>query len=69
MRSLERIPKVLKELERIWTERPDLRLGQLILNACPDERMLYNIEDYTLINTIIELYDYKIAPEKSDSTD
>ena len=32
MRNPARIPKILKELKRVWEASPDLRLGQL-LNA------------------------------------
>ena len=30
MRDPERIPKVLKALEKFWVKRPDLRLGQIL---------------------------------------
>lgn len=30
MRDPNRIPEILKVLERVWTQHPDLRLGQLI---------------------------------------
>ena len=30
MRDPNRIPEILKELEKIWSKYPDLRLGQLI---------------------------------------
>lgn len=33
MRDPKRIPKVLKEIERLWKKYPDLRLGQLLINA------------------------------------
>lgn len=32
MRDPNRIPEILKELEKYWTAAPDLRLGQLINN-------------------------------------
>lgn len=32
MRNPERIPEVLKELEKFWKQNPDLRLGQIIAN-------------------------------------
>jgi len=32
MRDPNRIPEILKELEKIWSKYPDLRLGQLIIN-------------------------------------
>lgn len=48
MRDKNRIPKILKELEQVWKENPDLRLGQIITIAtrpkspCPD---IFSIED------------------------
>jgi hypothetical protein len=53
MRDINRIEVICEELKKAWTERPDLRLGQLLL-ACgifPDihgERMsniIFNQED------------------------
>ena len=32
MRNPERIPEVLKELEKFWKQNPDWRLGQVISN-------------------------------------
>ena len=32
MRDPERIPAILKELEKYWNDNPDLRLGQIISN-------------------------------------
>ena len=32
MRNPNRIPEILKELEKIWSKYPDLRLGQLIID-------------------------------------
>ena len=32
MRNPERIPEVLKELEKFWEQVPDWRLGQVISN-------------------------------------
>lgn len=32
MRDPKRIPKVLKEIERLWKKVPDWRLGQLLGN-------------------------------------
>ena len=31
MRDIKRIPKILEELEQIWKENPDYRLGQLLV--------------------------------------
>lgn len=32
MRNPERIPKIIKELEKYWNNHPNWRLGQLISN-------------------------------------
>ena len=32
MRNPDRIPKILKELEKFWEQVPDWRLGQVISN-------------------------------------
>ncbi|WP_075590153.1 hypothetical protein [Labilibacter marinus] len=33
MRDINRIPEILKELERVWRDNPDFRLGQLVTVA------------------------------------
>jgi hypothetical protein len=55
MRNPERIPKILNEIEKIWQQYPDLRLGQLILNL--EYRLpLYQIEDEELVAALKSLY-------------
>lgn len=56
MRDPKRIPEVLKILEKIWAENPDLRLGQLICNVIP-ESSLYYIEDRDLAYTLQKYYE------------
>ena len=56
MRNPNRIVPVLIALAQIWKTQPDLRLGQLILNAIREEKVLYNIEDDDLISKIAEFY-------------
>jgi len=57
MRNKTRIPKILKQLERIWKEYPELRLGQLIQNCFGSgSSSLYYIEDKELIETIERFY-------------
>ena len=51
MRDINRIDEILDELKQIWKEYPDLRLGQLLLNAVP-ESYLYYIEDDKLIECL-----------------
>lgn len=55
MRNKKRIPKTLKAMEKIWLSHPDLRLGQLLLNAIQDWVMYY-IEDDELIKTLSNYY-------------
>ena len=64
MRDINRIDGILKELGEIWKEYPDLRLGQLILNAIKDPQLyyiedgdlIYYIEDEDLILKLKEIY-------------
>ena len=55
MRNPERIPEILKRLEKIWLKYPDLRLGQLIGNVVEGIRLYYG-EDDNLITTLEEYY-------------
>lgn len=55
MRKPERIPKILKEVEKIWQKFPDLRLGQLLLNVLRDPA-LYYVEDDELIQQLTDFY-------------
>jgi uncharacterized protein YihD (DUF1040 family) len=51
MRNNEHISHVLKELQKIWEENPDLRLGQMLLNAVDqDDIALFFTEDDELIS-------------------
>jgi len=56
MRDKNRIPKILKELERIWKANPDFRLGQLIVvgtkpkEPCPS---VFHIEDKKLLEGLL----------------
>lgn len=56
MRDPNRIPKVLKTLERIWKQYPDLRLGQLLENstiqAGKSDHCLFYIEDEELVSVL-----------------
>lgn len=58
MRDPERIEPVMKKLENIWKKHPDLRLGQLILNAhsFAGDSPLYYIEDKEFIKKIENVY-------------
>lgn len=59
MRPPERIPLILERLRLAWEKHPDLRLGQLVANACAyyDSdgvwlSRIWNIEDEKLIEEI-----------------
>ncbi|QEH38753.1 hypothetical protein OJF2_73590 [Aquisphaera giovannonii] len=58
MRDPARIDQVLAVVREVWMRDPDLRLGQLIVNAvqprepCPE---VYSIEDTTLLRKLSSL--------------
>ncbi len=58
MRDSERIPELLSNLERIWKDNPDFRLGQLLMaairpkNPCPE---VFYKEDDEILKGLIEL--------------
>lgn len=47
-RDAGRIQGVLSELEKVWKQYPDMRLGQLLVNVCGDKD-LFAIEDENLL--------------------
>ena len=53
MRDPTRIDEMLDLLRQIWTQEPDLRLGQLVFNAArmrtPEINDIYSIEDAVLV--------------------
>ena len=53
MRDPERIPLVLKEIEKVWRLHPDWRLGQLVCNLASwidaSENLVWDVEDDALI--------------------
>lgn len=59
MRDINRIDKILNEINDIWKQFPDLRLGQLISNVVRDPS-LYYIEDDDLVAVLKKFY----VPEK-----
>lgn len=68
MRDKNRIPKILKELERIWKANPDFRLGQLIVvgtkpkQPCPS---VFYIEDDKLLEGLLAFENRNFLKEKS----
>jgi hypothetical protein len=55
MRDYNRIPLALARLKALWELTPDLRLGQLLVNAVGEDRMYY-IEDEQLLEALEEFY-------------
>ncbi len=55
-RDPQRIPVVLAEIQKIWEQNPDLRLGQLLMNCCSNGEVLYNLEEDILLNRMKEVY-------------
>lgn len=55
MRDPKRIPYVLKYIQKLWENNPELRLMQLLLNIAQDED-LYHIEDYELLHRLSTTY-------------
>lgn len=49
MRDPDRIPALLTALVDAWHRYPDLRLGQLIINACPPMGDPFNVEDDVML--------------------
>ena len=56
-RDAARIPYILEEIEKMWRAHPDLRLGQLIMNAVDDGGMLYYLEDAELLAELRKEYE------------
>ena len=65
-RAAARIPYVLEVISEIWADHPDLRLGQLILNAV-DEKSLYYLEDDELLATLRAEYENFYGAAAQDS--
>lgn len=59
MRDPNRIPGVIHEIEDIWKEFPDLRLGQILMSAFFSTPELYFVEDEELVGVLRE----KLTPE------
>lgn len=55
MRNPKRIKQLLRLIENIWKEYPDLRLMQLLENATGNENN-YRLEDDDLIKLLTSCY-------------
>lgn len=58
--------RVMRRLQLLWSENPELRLGQLIGNVIR-EGTLYNVEDLDLIDRLESVYHGK--PERTHGKD
>lgn len=58
MRDPNRIPVLLNEISRIWTEHPEFRLSQIIGNVLPSkfQNDSYYLEDDELLQLLKEVY-------------
>ena len=59
MRNPERIPIILEQLKKIWTEHPDMRLGQLLVGAVQKRTGvsdIFYVEDETLLKMVKEIF-------------
>ena len=57
MRDPARIKRMLKLVEKIWSDSPDLRLTQLIMNALRMNSDPYYIEDDKLEDALKSYYE------------
>lgn len=55
MRDVSRIEPTLAAVQAVWIAAPDLRLGQLLLNAMRPGEDLYQVEDDVLLQRLGEL--------------
>lgn len=56
MRDPERISRILKKIEKIWTQHPDLRLCQMLANCWPRSYDIYYKEDEELETLLDRTY-------------
>lgn len=69
IRDPERIDKVLKTIGKYWKANPDLRLMQLLYNACrlqyPDQRDFFFVED-EVVRKAVKRMDERISQLDTD---
>lgn len=69
MRDINRIPEILKELERVWRDNPDFRLGQLItIVARPTDPhpTTFHIEDDKMLQGLKSFRERKTDHDTSE---
>ena len=50
-RKRSRITPIIRKIEEVWREHPDLRLGQLLID-CVGHKDLFNLEDDELMEAL-----------------
>lgn len=70
MRDPKRIPLILRKLEKLWLRAPDLRLGQLLMNAAAfaDSRDCFYLEDAALVKAVENSLSGRDAPASDRHT-
>lgn len=53
MRDPDRIDPMLQEIERIWKENPDWRLGQVIGNAIRETNAVLNTDFFFIEDDVV----------------
>ena len=67
MKDKAHISQIISDLKRIWEYTPDLRLGQLLLNAVNgNENKLFYIKDQELIDIMYHEIYQKLLKEYKD---
>ena len=58
--------EVIQKILHVWLTTPQLRLGQLLVNAMQDHDNghfnLFNIEDYDLMDLVLEFHNKRNPP-------
>lgn len=62
----EQKEQVLSTILLIWNQNPELRLGQLLLNAA--QTNLYSIEDFDLLALLQKIYSLEKEKEEENGT-
>lgn len=60
-RDPKRIQPILDVLKKIWMENPDLRLGQIIVNASKDNP--YHVEDHVMLEGLLALEEMQTSKD------
>jgi hypothetical protein len=68
MRDQNRIPKVLRAIEKIWRRYPDWRLGQLVANIAEwADESIWDLEEEELVAEIEKHLKAQTSPVNADT--